>query len=341
VFPPIRLREALSLGGLNVRELAVRTWASVLENEIMTRAAAVSFYAMMALVPFLAIVLTLMIELLPDLRGPSGTTIGFANMTVGELRQTMERLFPPEASRVIESQITWIQKQPHAGLISLSLAVTLWLASSLFVAIIDAMNRIYGVDDTRPFWRLRLTAMAMTVVQAVILVGSLLAVVAWPELMMWIGLSPPAAVLATVVQWFVVLGIVLLSFALSFYIGPDAEQHWEWITPGSLVGSFVFLLTSLGFRLYVLNLANYESTYGSLGGVMVLMFWFWISSMVLLTAAQMNKLIEDASPLGKGIGQKKDVPPAPDFSAMTPEPAARGRRPLGPLTGGDRMGTSD
>ena len=87
MFPPIRLREALSLGGLSVRELAIRTWLKILENEIMTRAAAVSFYAMMALVPFLGLVLTITIELLPDLRGPSGTTIGFANMTVGELRQ--------------------------------------------------------------------------------------------------------------------------------------------------------------------------------------------------------------------------------------------------------------
>ena len=95
MFPPIRLREALSLGGLSVRELASRTWLKILDNEIMTRAAAVSFYAMMALVPFLGLVLTITIELLPDLRGPSGTTIGFANMTVGELRQIMEHSFLP------------------------------------------------------------------------------------------------------------------------------------------------------------------------------------------------------------------------------------------------------
>ena len=112
---------------------------------------------------------------------------------------------------------------------------------------------------------------------------------------------------------------MLLSFALCFYVGPDADQHWEWITPGSLAGSIAFLLTSLGFRLYVHNVANYDRTYGSLGGVMVLLFWFWITSLVLLTAAQINKLIEDASPLGKPIGQKRDAPPAPDFEAMKPE----------------------
>jgi membrane protein len=325
VFPPIRLREAMSLGGLSLRELATRTWKKIIENEIMTRAAAVSFYAMLALVPFLALVLTLVVDLLPDLRSPSGTTLGFSNMTVGELRQTLHTLFPAEASKVVEAQITRIQKQPQAGLISLSLAVTLWLASSLFLAIIDAMNRIYGVVENRSFLKLRLTAILMTIMQAFILVASLLSIVAWPELMAKMGMSAPAVAVVTLVQWVVVTIMVLLSFALSVYVGPDAEQHWEWITPGTLAGTIAFLLVSLGFRVYVHNFANYDKTYGSLGGVMVLLFWFWISSLVLLSAAEVNKLIEDASPLGKGMGQKIESPPAPDFSAMAPEPLNEAR----------------
>jgi membrane protein len=190
------------------------------------------------------------------------------------------------------------------------------------VAIIDAMNRIYGVTETRPIWKIRLTAIVMTIIQAFILVSSLLTIVAGHEIVTWIGLSRPAAFLALAVQWVVVVVMVLLSFALSFYVGPDADQSWEWITPGSLLGTIAFLLVSFGFRLYVHNFANYDKTYGSLGGVMVLLFWFWISSLVLLSAAQVNKLIEDASPLGKNVGQKKDPTPAPDFEAMKPEPAS-------------------
>jgi membrane protein len=315
----IRLREALSLGGLSLRALVVRTWEKIFENEIMTRAAAVAFYAMLALVPFLGLVLTIVIELLPDLRGPENARSGIANMTVGELRHTLRTFFPAEAYSVVEDQVTRIQKRPLVGLVPVSLAVTLWLASSLFVAVIDAMNRIYGVNDTRPFWRLRLTAMVMTIVQAIILVGSLVVIVAWPLIVQRLGISAPAAVLVTLVQWAVVTVMVLFSFALSFYVGPDADQRWEWITPGSMIGTLVFLLVSFGFRLYVQNLANYAKTYGSLGGVMVLLFWFWLSSLILLTAAQVNKLIEDASPLGKGIGQKQELPPAPDFAAMPPE----------------------
>ena len=160
----------------------------------------------------------------------------------------------------------------------------------------------------------------MAVIQAIILIGSLAAIVAWPEIVKWFGLSAPAAIVLTIVQWAIVILVVMTSFALAFYVGPDADQKWEWITPGSIVGSFIFLGVSLVFRVYVQYFANYSETYGALGGVMVLLFWFWISSVVLLTSAQVNKIIEDASPLGKSFGQKIDTPPAPDFKSMEAEP---------------------
>ncbi len=319
-FPPIRLRAALTLGGLTVRELAVRTWHKINENEIMTRAAAVAFYAMLALVPLLGLIVTLAVQLLPDV---SGQTPGVGNLTVNQFESTLKTLFPPEAYRVVEAEVGRLQKSPPFGLISFGLAMTLWLASSLFVAIIDAMNRIYGVVETRSFLRVRVTAVLMTIVQSSLLVGSLLAIVAGPQIASWLGFSRPTVLLATALQWFGVTVLVLLSFALSFYVGPDADQRWEWITPGSLFGTALFLATSLLFRVYVQNFANYNKTYGSLGGVMVLLFWFWISSVVLLGAAQINKLIEDASPLGKNYGQKADPTETPEFESMKPEPVAR------------------
>ena len=323
MFPPLRLRSALSLGGLTVRELTVRTWKKMNEHEIWTRAAAVSFYAMLALVPFLGLVLTFAAQLLPDVTRRTGEK-GVGNMTVGQLETTLRTFLPREADTVFEDQIARLQKEPPYGLISLGLAVTIWLASSLFLAVIDAMNRINGVVETRSFVKLRLMAIAMTVFQAVILVGSLVVVVAWPKIVAWMGLSAPAAIVASVVQWIVVFTVLLISFALTFYVAPDAETNWEWITPGSLFGTFVFVAATLLFRLYVQHFANYDKTYGSLGGVMVLMFWFWVSSIVLLTAAQTNRVIEDASPLGKNYGQRVDPTQAPDFAAIPPEPAKKG-----------------
>lgn len=320
---PLRLREALTLGGLSVRELLVRTWHKMSEHEILTRAAAVAFYAMLALVPFLGLVLTLVVQLLPDLTGQFGDSLGVANMTVEQLNSTLRTMFPAEAYGVIKDQIVRLQKDSNVGLVSFGLAVTIWLASSLFLAVIDAMNRIYGVTETRPLWKLRLTAIAMTLIQAIILVGALLAIVLWPQILTWLGLSTPAQVVATVIQWLVVFLMVSVSFALAFYVGPDAQQRWEWITPGSVFGTLIFLAQTYGFRIYVQNFANYNKAYGSLGGVMVLLFWFWLSSVVVLTAAEVNKIIEDASPLGKTYGQKINPETAPDFDAMTPERSSR------------------
>jgi len=321
---PLRLREALSLGGLSVRELLIRTWHKINDHEIFTRAAAVAFYAMLAIVPFLALILTLAAHLLPDVTGQSGKAVGIGNLTVAQLDTTLRTMFPKEAYAVVKDEIASIQKSNQAGLISVSLLVTIWLASSLFVAVIDAMNRMYGVTETRPFWKLRLTAIVMTLIQAVILLGSLVSIVAWPQITTRLGLSTPAAALATTVQWVIVVFMVLTSFALTFYVGPDADQRWEWITPGSLVGTLLFLVVTFGFRTYVQHFADYNKTYGSLGGVMVLLFWFWLSSLVVLAAGELNKVIEDASPLGKSYGQKTDPTVAPDFGEMEPEPAARG-----------------
>jgi len=313
VFPPLRLKQALTLGGLAPREMIVRTYHAIDEHEVQTRAAAIAFYAMLALVPFIGLILFLAVQLLPDLTGRKGNENGIGNLTVAKFQTTMNQALPPEASKEIETQIKRLQTQPPVGLLSIGLAITLWLSSSIFVAVIDAMNRIYGVKERRGFVKIRLTAIVMTIIQAAILVGSLVAIVAWPYILRWLGLGAPAAFLATVLQ--------LMSFALTFFVAPDAKQSWEWITPGSLAGTALFIGVTFLFRLYVHNFANYNEAYGPLGGVMVLLFWFWISALVLLGAAQANKIIEAASPLGKDYGQRDNPAEAPDFKKMKPEPA--------------------
>jgi membrane protein len=197
-----------------------------------------------------------------------------------------------------------LQEQPPTGLISFGLIAILWLSSSLFVAIMDAMNRIMGVKESRPLWKQRLVAMVMTLSQAAILIAVFATIVAWPQILGWLGLARMAAALATAVHPIAGFIMILLSFALALYFGPDADQRWEWITPGSLLGSLLLLCVSLLFRIYVQNWGNYSATYGSLAGIIVLMSWIWLCSIALLAAAEFNKVIENASPLGKPYGQK-------------------------------------
>ncbi|HEY2158882.1 MAG TPA: YihY/virulence factor BrkB family protein [Isosphaeraceae bacterium] len=325
---PLRLREALTLGGLSVRELVARTWRAMNEHEVTTRAAAVAFYAMLAAVPFLGIVLLLIVQLLPDLTRHAGAD-GIGDRTLSQLETTLGELFPQDITKIVEDQIVRIQKEPPVGLLSIGLLVLLWSASSFYMAIIDAMNRIAGVKERRSYVKIRLVATLMAIVEATILVGSLVAIVAWSWILRKLGLSStPAQVLATIALWIGLFVMVLLSFAVTLYIGPDADQRWEWITPGSLFGTVGFLAASLAFRYYIEKFTNYDKLYGSLGGVMALMFWFWISSLVLLVAAQINQVIEDASPLGRHYGQRKDPEIAPDLGRAEPDPKAQGEAPV-------------
>ncbi len=314
----IRLRSALRLGGLTPWQVIARTWKQMSDNEVMTRAAAIAFYAMLASVPFLALLLTLAVQFLPDVT-PASDRVGHAAMN--EFQVTLNRLFPADAALVVTNQIDEIKKNPPLGLLSIGILVTLWTASSLFLAIIDGINAMYGVHETRSLMRVRLTAIVMTLIQAAILLSSLLAIVAGPEILRWLGMDGTTGyylILAT--QWIVVVFMMLASFALTFYVAPDADQKWEWVTPGSLVGTVSIILFSLLFRVYVKNWGNYEKMYGSLGGVMVLLLWLWVSGLVLLAAAQMNQIIEQASPIGKSKGQKEDPLEPPDLEKIEPVP---------------------
>ena len=98
--------------------------------------------------------------------------------------------------------------------------------------------------------------------------------------------------------------LVATGIGLIYYFGPDAEQDWAWITPGSLLAATLWLAGTLGFRLYVVNFGNYDATYGTLGGIIVLLLWFYLTGLVIVIGAEMNAEIEHASPWGKEKGEK-------------------------------------
>jgi membrane protein len=247
-FSPARLWTALNLGGLSVREAAERTWTRINDHEILTRAAAISFYAIAALVPFMALVISVTAQSLPWIMSKIGLHSGTDGTDATEL---LRGLLPPDALSLIAGELKRLRDQPQGGLISFGLIAVLWLSSSAFVGIIDSMNVIRGVPETRPFWRRRLIAILMTVSQAAILIVSLGTFIVWPQILHWLGLTNSAAILATAVHGLTVVVMILLSFALALYFGPNATLRWEWITPGSLFGTLTLVAVSVLFRIYV------------------------------------------------------------------------------------------
>ena len=314
-----RLWAAFHLGGLSLREVALRTWTRIDEHEILTRGAAIAFYGIAALVPFLALVITLTAYLLPP---PVRQEVSGTTRPAGPIDEFLDVL-PRDAASLIGREIQRLQEGPPTGLVSFGLVATLWLASSLFVAIMDAMNRIMGVPERRPWWKQRLEAVVMALSQGAILIVSFVTILAWRQILHFLGIDPTTAVLVTIAHGVLVFLVFLLSFAMTLYSAPDADQCWEWITPGSLLGSVVLLVVSVAFRVYVQNWGNYSATYGSLAGIVVLMSWAWLCALTLLTAGELNKVIKDATPLGDSCG------PAPSHDdaktrERAPEVAGRG-----------------
>ena len=241
--------------------------------------------------------------------------------TLQQLEATLAELFPTDVTRIVEDQIVRIQKEPPVGLLSIGVLILLWSASTLYTAIIDAMNRIAGVKERRSYVKIRLMATLMAVVEATILVGSLVAIVAWSWILRKLGLSSTPAQVARHGR----------PLDRPVRDGPAQLRrdplHRPRRRPALGVDHARQPLRhgrvprrKLGFRYYIEKFTHYDKMYGSLGGVMVLMFWFWISSLVLLVAAQMNQVIEDASPLGRHYGQRNEPGIVPDLDHAEPKP---------------------
>src|SRR6185436_16693149 len=135
---------------------------------------------------------------------------------------------------------------------------------------------------------------------ALVLVGPTLA----EKVAVWLHMGPAFEWTWKIVQWPVVFGLVAFAIAMIYYYAPDAEQEWIWITPGSVLATVLWLLISLGFKFYVVHFTSYNATYGAIGGVIVLMLWFYVSALAVLIGAELNAEIEHASPYGKEPGEK-------------------------------------
>jgi membrane protein len=155
----------------------------------------------------------------------------------------------------------------------------------------------------------KVIAVALTLALAAFILLSTALVVFGPTLAEhvagWFHLGTAFTWSWNILQWPVVFILVSLAVALVYYFAPDAEQDWIWITPGSIFATLLWLAVSLGFKLYVSRFGSYNATYGTIGGVIVLMLWFYLSGLALLAGAEMNAEIEHASPYGKDPGEKK------------------------------------
>ena len=227
---------------------------------------------------------------------------------IDEMFALVGRFAPPEALLIITDQLKKISEGEHGGLLTAGMLITLWSSSAAMTAIIDTLNSAYDIQEGRAWWKVRLIAIALTIGVSIFILASFALVIVGPTLAErvtdWFYLSTAFEWTWKILQWPLVFALASGGIALVYYFAPDAEQDWVWLTPGSIFATTLWLLASLGFKYYVVNMGNYTETYGVIGGFMVLLLWFYISGLVILIGAEMNAEIEHASPYGKDEGEK-------------------------------------
>ena len=215
---------------------------------------------------------------------------------------------PPEALRIITDQIQKISQGEEGGLLTLGMLLALWTSSSAMTAVIDTLNAAYDIEESRAWWKVRLIAIGLTIGVALFILVSLALILIGPALAQRIADLMPFGMAFvwgwTILQWPIVFVLASTGIALIYYFAPDADQDWVWLTPGSILATTLWLGASLGLKLYVANMGSYTETYGAIGAVMILLLWFYLSGIVILLGAEMNAVIEHASPAGKDPGEK-------------------------------------
>lgn len=281
-------------------------------------AAQLAFYFLLALFPALLVVISFLTYLPID-------------GAVATMLERVEPLLPAAALEVVRREVDQLLHGSARGVLTLALAAALWSSSSAMTTVITTLNAAYDIEEWRPWWQTRLVAIALSLALAIFTVAALVIVVSGAEL----GRSMAGALSAgqvfsqlwSVLRWPVALGFVVFAIDLVYHFAPNADTRWVWISPGSLLATALWLLTSLGFKLYLQYVSNLAVVYGAIGSAVVLMLWLYLSGFALLIGAELNAEIDRALP-GRDSGpqspqRRKKIGPAADEAAgEQPAPSA-------------------
>lgn len=292
-----------NLGGLGWKELGKRVYNEVMEDEVLDASAQLAYYFLFALFPLLIFLTSIF-----------GFIVGANNELRNELFSYLGRVLPGSALDLVRGVIEEVSQTSSGGKISLGLLLALWAASSGLQSITQSLNRAYDVKESRPWWKLKLTSMGLTVALALTVISALIIILFGGQFINYaehtLGFGTVLTTVWAIVQYGIALCFVLLGFALIYYFSPDLKEHrWFFVTPGSVVGVLLWLLISFGFRIYLSYFNSYSATYGSLGALIILLLWLYFTGLAILVGGEINSEIENAAakagePEAKEKGEK-------------------------------------
>jgi membrane protein len=275
-----------------------RTYSEMNSNRLLSIAGGVAFFILFAIFPAITALV-------------SAYGIFFNAATIGQDLSLLQGVVPDNVLSILNEQATRIASQSNRALsigLVAGILVSLWSAMGGVKAMIDALNVIYEERETRNLFRLNLTALVFTLGGFAVFLVAVGAVIAAPLALSWIGLGGATAGLIRMVRWPAMAIVLLGGLAVLYRYGPNRRApRWQWVSVGSLFASVVWIAASFLFSWYLAKFNTYNATYGSIGAVLAMMMWLWISSMVVLLGAELNAEIEHQTAQDSTVGDDKPL----------------------------------
>jgi membrane protein len=299
--------------------VARKTWREFSDDQCTDLAAALTYYAVLAMFPA-ALAMLSIIGLVSDGRQTVTTLLGI-----------LRDIGAGSAAKTLEPTLLQLSTSQGAGLgLVLGLAAALWSASGYVGAFGRGMNRVYEIDEGRPFWKLRplmlLITLVTVVLVAVVALGLVVTGPAADAVGNALGLGSSVVTVWNIAKWPVMLLVVAFIVALLYYATPNVKQpKFRWISVGAVVAILVWVVASAAFGLYVANFSSYDKTYGSLAGVIVFLLWLWITNLALLFGGELDAELERGRELQSGMQAEEEIQ-LPPRDTRTIDKAAKKER---------------
>jgi membrane protein len=293
------LRSVLGLGALE--RVGRKAW----EDDCLGLAAQLAYFALLSLFPFLMLLAAL-----------AGLVVDDPGRVLGTLAGRMGAFLPGDAVGILTDYAERTLRGRPTGALLFATLLLLGSGSAASQAVVKAADRAYGVRETRPFWRLWGISVVM-ILGLALLVGALAVAAFGPEAGRYAqklaGLPESSPIPWAAIRWAVAFLAVTLALAVLYYLAPNADLPFEWITPGGFAATVLMLVSSAGLSLYVSNVGRYDQVYGQLGAVVVLMLWLYVTGLVVLLGAEANAVLARMAEERKG--EKLVRPQGPEGGA--------------------------
>jgi len=274
------------------RGFVTQLWREMDEDNVWNGAAALGFYLTLAVFPTMIFLMAL-VPYLP---------IAHVDQAIMDL---LRQALPARTAEMFTGVVSEVASERRGGVLTFGIAAALWASSTGMYAVMQQMNIAYDLDERRGFLRARATALGLSLLFVVLVIGAFSLVVLGGVIQDWIGrhvgVSDALLYFFLVFRWVVIVLALLVAIALIYHRAPSRRRRFALLTRGTVIATAALLVASLGFRVYVANFGNYSATYGSIGAVIVLMLWFYIAGLVMLVGAEIDALAEARSARGAGL----------------------------------------